>query len=88
MLVSALIAVTRVTKATRNDSWWRFGVGEMTLGGESSRERHKRIIGRGHDLRLGGELTINPRLGGDFDSILVARLLVASLPETSGKNPT
>ena len=36
MLVSALIAVTRVTKATRNDSWWRFGVGEMTLGGESS----------------------------------------------------
>ena len=45
MLVSALIAVTRVTKALRDDSWWRFGGGEMTLGGESSwwRGDHNRI---------------------------------------------
>ena len=50
MLVSALIAVTRVTKAIRDDSWWRFGGGDMTLGGvftggESSwwRGDHNRI---------------------------------------------
>ena len=61
MLVSALIAVTRVTKAIRDDTWWRvywwrFGGGEMALGGEFTggesswwRGDHKpdKVLGKG-----------------------------------------
>ena len=48
MPVSAIIALTRVTKAIRDEPWWRvcwwrFGGGEMTFGGEFA----------------GGEVTIN-----------------------------